>query len=144
MIDPITPATVVPWRGKAYSCQATLGALAAASGALDIPILEPVPGNAFTKPEYFKRGVLLFALIRRAVPTVTLDECLEEVTGPKAEHYLKAINEAYEHIVPAITKLMGAAVEEKAAPPLAESSSGADSGPALVSTSGSRRKSSGR
>jgi hypothetical protein len=143
MIDPVTPATLVPWRGKSYTCQATLGALAAASGALDVPILEPIPGNVFAKPEFFKRGVLLFALLRPFVPSVTIDACLEEVTGPKADFYLKAINDAYEHLTPAITRLLGGPSEAEK-PPLAESSSGGDSGPALVSTSGSRRKSSGR
>jgi len=39
MIDPVTPATLVPWRGKTYSLQLTNGALAMAAGELNINIL---------------------------------------------------------------------------------------------------------
>lgn len=142
MIDAATPATTVSWRGKGYECQAKLGALAAASGALDIPILEPIPGNVFGKPEYFKRGVLLFALLLPKIKGLQLADCLEEVTGPKADYYLKVIDEAYAHITPAILRCVGGN-EETSTPPLDGSSSGADSGPALESTSASAVESSG-
>lgn len=142
MIDPITPAALVPWRGKAYDLQLTLGALAEASGCPGVPpIIEGGPNSVWTKPPFFRLGVFLFAMIHRKFPDATLSECMDAVTGPKAEIYAAIIDEALAALVPAIGKIHG--IEDKPSPPLAESSSGEDSGPALVSTSVSPRKSSG-
>lgn len=142
MIDPVTPATPVPWRGKTYDLQLTLGALAEASGCPGVPpILEGGPTSVWTKPPFFRLGVFLFAMVHRKFPDATLSECMDVVTGPNAELYAKIIDEAMEALVPAIGRLHG--IEDKPSPPLAESSSGADSGPALVSTSALPRKSSG-
>lgn len=145
MIDPVTPATLVPWRGKAYSLQLTLGALAEASGCPGVPpILEGGAASVWTKPPFFRLGVFLFAMIHRKFPDATLSECMDLVTGPSAELYAKIIDEAMEALVPAIGRLHGIEPEAQGKPPLDESSSGADSGPALVSTSASVQKSSGR
>lgn len=134
MIDPVTPATPVSWRGKSYPCQLTLGALATASGVSGVPpILEGGADSLFTKPEFFQRGVLLFALIRQIVPSATLAECMDAVTGDKADYYGTLLASSFRDIAPAINRLHGAKEEPQG--PLAESSSGDGSGPALVSTS---------
>lgn len=145
MVDPVTPATLVPWRGKTYPLQLTLGALALASGVPGIPpILEAWHENSvFTKPEMYQRGVLLFALVYQQFPDATLIECMEAVTGDKAKFYGDMLASALKDIAPAINRLNGAETPEDKTP-LAESSSGESSGPALVSTSGSAGKNSGR
>lgn len=142
MLDPVTPGVDVPFRGKTYRLQLTNGACAMASGAPGVPpIIEGGDESVFTKPEFFQRGVFLFALVYQKFPTATLAECMELVTGPKAEYYGKILAESIKELAPAIKRLHGG--EVKGTPPLAESSSGGDSGPALVSTSIARTKSSG-
>lgn len=134
MIDPVTPATLVLWRGKTYPLQLTTGALASASGQPGVPrILEGGPDSMFTKPEFFQRGVLLYALVHRKFPDATLDECIDAVVGEKSAYYGELLSKALSDIVPAIQKLHAA--EAKNTPPLEESSSGDECGPALESTS---------
>jgi hypothetical protein len=135
MIDPVTPATLVPWRGKAYSLQLTNGCLALAAGELDINILEGGPGSLFTKPAFYQNGVLLYAILRQKFPAsaVPLVECMDAVTGEKSDFYSDLVVKQVYELAPAIRRIMK--LEEEPARPTTDASSGADSGPALVSTS---------
>lgn len=133
MIDPITPAALVPWRGKTYDLQLRNGGLAKASGELGIPILEGGEGSLFTKPEFYQRGVLLYAILRQKFDAVDLDECMDAVTGEKAEYYGQILAGQLRELIPAIRRLQGHTDEP--ARPTIDASSGEDSGPALASTS---------
>ena len=142
MVDPVSRAAMIPWRGKTYEMQFTLGALAQASGVPGVPpIVEGGPDSVWTKPPFFKYGVLLFALVRRKFTDTTLDECMDVICGDKAAYYIEQINLALEEVAPALAKLHG--VEQDDARPTQGASTGDASGPALVSTSASKRKSSG-
>ena len=145
MIDPVTPAALVPWRGKSYSLQLTNGCLALAAGELDIRILEGGPGSLFTKPAYYQHGVLLYALLRTKFPAaeVPLTECFDAVTGEKADYYAELLKQQITEQAGAIRRIMKLEPEPTDRP-TTDASSGAGCGPALVSTSGSRRKNSGR
>ncbi len=145
MIDPVTPAALVPWRGKSYSLQLTLGALALAAGELGINILEGGPDSLFTKPAYYQNGVLLYAALRQKFSSseVPLMECMDAVTGEKSDFYAEALSKLVAELAPAIRRIMKLEPEPTDRP-TTDASSGAGSGPALVSTSGSRRKNSGR
>jgi hypothetical protein len=136
MIDPVTPATLVPWRGKSYPLQLTNGCLAMAAGELDINILEGGPGSLFTKPAYYQNGVLLYAILRQKFPAseVSLMECLDAVTGEKSDFYADVLKKLVAELAPAIRRIMKLEAEPTDRP-TTDANSGADSGPALASTS---------
>lgn len=147
MIDPITPGIEVYFRGKTWLMQLTLGALAGASGRLNIPILEGGPEALWAKPEAYRKGVLLYALVSRRFTDATLDECLDAVTdADHAVHYDKAIEAALEAVKPTIERLAEAYDKERnkaGARPLDGQSSGGDSGASESSISDSGQMNSG-
>lgn len=142
MVDPVTPAVEMTWRGKSYQFQLTLGALAGASGALKIPILEAGPDNLSSRPELFQRAVLLYAMTHRKFKDVTLEECLDAITGDRYEHYMEKTELALEAIVPAVQRLAKAAGGPESSP-LAETPSGDGFGALESSTSDSAQPNSG-
>lgn len=131
MIDPITPGVPVFWQGKTYTLQLTLGALAGASGRLKIPILEGGENGIDAYPALSQRAIVLYALLHRKIPNITLAQCEDAVTTPKLlNHYEEVCTKAMESVIPAVQQMR----EEyaKAHPPTAADevteSSGGDSG----------------
>ncbi len=131
MIDPITPAVSVFWQGKTYPLQLTLGALAGASGRLKIPILEGGPDSLDTLPTLAQRAVILYALIHRKFPRVTLEECEDAVVDPKRMiHYEEVCTKALEGVMPAVQQMKEAYAKAhpQTAADVSTESSGGDSG----------------
>lgn len=130
MIDPITPAIEVSYRGKSYPLQLTLGALAGASGRLGVPILEGGPDSLSTKPELFQRAVILYALLHRKFKTVTIEECEDLVVKPSMISYYEAVvMDALKQIQPALDELAKSQLAKvQPAGPLAGTDSGENFG----------------
>lgn len=131
MIDPITPGVPVFWQGKTYTLQLNLGALAGASGRLRIPILEGGENGIDSYPALAQRAIVLYALLHRKIPNITLAECEDAVTTPKLlNHYEEVCTKAMESVIPAVKAMREE--YEKAHPPTAAEettqSSGGDSG----------------
>jgi hypothetical protein len=135
MPDFATPTTPIRWRGKTYELRFRMADIAATEGELDVDILVPKAGNVFSKPEFFKRAVLLYALVRQKAKDVTIDECLDAVTGPQRDKYRESLDTALTAFEPVLNDFWGVKKEE--APdrrPLADANSG-DSSNAEPSTS---------
>jgi len=132
MIDPITPGIQVSWQGKTYTVQLTLGALAGASRVLRIPILESNGLDGL--PELAARAVIVFALLHRRFPNITIQQCEDAVMVPKYfTHYADVATQAMISIKPYIDELVKAVAPpenpSEAADNQALTSSGGDSGP---------------
>lgn len=127
MINPSNPPILVVFGGKTYNCDLTLGALVQVEGELNIGIVLADGNSLWTRPEFYKRAVLLYALLRSTpLRGVTLERCSAEVTGPNAERLLAAIQEAVKRVQPQIERLSG--LEPQPADPTLAPSSGEDSG----------------
>lgn len=143
MLNPINPPIEVGWRGKLYPCDLTLGQLALVEGEAGIAIVYPAPAMLWQKPEAYQRGVLLYAMLKpHDIPTATLPECMGAVVGDQREYFLIKLQKATDRLKPQLQALWGV-TEEAPADPLAESSGGPSSGPALESTSDSEKQISG-
>jgi hypothetical protein len=133
MIDPITPALTVPWRGKTYQLQLTLGALCGASRRLGIPILEGGDGALDSLPELAQRAVILYAILHRKFPDITVQECEDALFDPALfARYESICADAMKSVVPAIQAIKDARPQTAAEE---VKSSGGDSGQSESSTS---------
>lgn len=131
MTDPITPAVPVYWRGKTYPLQLTLGALAGASGRLKIPILEGGENSLDAMPELAQRAVILYAVLHRKFPGITLADCEDALFEPaRFKHYEETCAALMQGVIPHIEAIRKE--QEKHRPPTAAEevteSSGGDSG----------------
>ena len=125
MPDFATPTTPIRWRGKTYELRYRMADIAATEGDLDVDILVPKAGNVFSKPEFFKRAVLLYALVRQKAKDLTLDECFEAVTGSHRDKYRDALDAALTAFEPVLNDFWGIQKPEAAdSRPLADANSG--------------------
>jgi len=125
MPDYTLPGTPIKWRGKVYPLTYRMRDIAATEGELDVDILVPKAGNVFSKPEFFKRAVLLYALVRQKDASVTIDECLDVVTGPDRDRYRDDLDAALTAFEPVLNDFWGIKKPEaKDDRPLAEGNSG--------------------
>lgn len=145
MTNPLNPPIVVPFGGKTYNCDLTLGSLPAVEGELGIGILCPDAASLWTKPEFYQRTVILYCLMKSTKATgVTFDRCAAEVVGPNAERLAEAISEAVLKLKPEIMRINGIKPLEAAEDrPLADESTGLSSGQSGNSCSDSPSESSG-
>jgi len=129
MISPTNPPLVVPFEGKTYNCDLTLGSIPAIENELNIGILCPEAGSMWAKPEFFKRTVLLYCLLKsKTIPGLTFERCAAATTGPDAIRLSKVIGEAAERMQPHLMRINGLDVEEEPERPTDAPSSGSDSG----------------
>lgn len=130
MNNPLNPPIVVPFGGKTYDCDLTLGSLPAVEGELGIGILCPDAASLWTKPEFYQRTVILYCLMKSTKASgVTFDRCAAEVVGPNAERLADAIGVAVLRLKPEIMRINGIKPLEAAEDrPLADPSSGQESG----------------
>jgi len=144
MINPVSPAVVIPWQGKTYSRDISNGSIAAVEAELGVSIMFGwgEPHHLSAKPEFYQRAVWLYVLMH-GITGVTFSACCDAAVGDNALRIMEAINKAVsEQMTPKIRKLYGVS-EAPDNNPLAESSDGPASGPPQESTSASPTASSG-
>lgn len=130
MITPTNIAVVVPFEGKTYNCDLTLGSIVAIENELNIGILCPEANSMWSKPEFYKRSVLLYCLLRsKTIRGLTFERCAAAVVGDDAIRLAKVIGEAAEKMQPHLMRINGLVDEEPAERPTDAPSSGNDSGP---------------
>lgn len=128
MVDPITPAIAVVWRGMTYEIQPTTGMIAGASRRLKINLISNGDDGLHAYPAISQRAILLFSLLHRKFPELTLEECEDALFEEgKQEHYIEVIG-AYMETLDGVIFTIKKADPQGDAPPLELKPSGGDSG----------------
>jgi len=142
-MSPLTKSVQIPWRGKTYPCHLNNQKLARAEFELNISIISPSNVPFGSRPLISQYSIYLYALMAGKSFAVTLDDCMEAVTGEDGRRIMDRINEALEALLPDITRLAKNLGAEEQESPLDPASGGQDSIPPLASSSESGSANSG-
>jgi|GEM_PF-4710216 len=134
-MSPLTKSVQIPWNGKTYPCHLNNGSLARAEFELNISIISPSEVPFGSRPLITQFAIYLYAMMARKPFVVTLDDCMDAVTGENGRRIMDRINEALEALLPDIKKLAKNLGAEEQGSPLAPASGGLDSTPPLASSS---------
>jgi len=134
-MNPLTKSVHIPWNGKTYPCHLNNGSLARAEFELNISIISPSEVPFGSRPLITQFAIYLYAMMARKPFVVTLDDCMDAVTGENGRRIMDRINEALEALLPDIKKLAKNLGAEEQGSPLAPASGGLDSTPPLASSS---------